>query len=57
MKLIHQRTHELAGDHLATALGGTANLEMVRLLKGQVDPGNLFKNHQFEGLLPLFPQI
>ncbi|KAK9868314.1 hypothetical protein WJX84_006495 [Apatococcus fuscideae] len=46
-----------SSDHLATALGGMANLERVRLLKGQIDPGNLFKNHQFQGLLPLFPQI
>ncbi len=46
-----------AEDHLATFLGGAVNLEMVRLLKGQVDPDNLFKNHQFEGLLPLIPQI
>lgn len=41
-----------AEESLSVKVGGKDTLERLQVLKALVDPENLFKNHQLQGLVP-----
>jgi hypothetical protein len=40
----------VAGDFLEVQVGGADNLRVLRSLKAELDPTNLFQRHPFVGL-------